>query len=173
MYRVTITREDGEDFETVIEVAGSGAFLVRIAPTMIAEALAEAALSDTPQRVVVGSGDVSAMTSAVAATEAPAPPKRPRRTKAQIAADEAAQAAGFRDAAHQAEAAASGRGSDLAGRARSGAAAARGDRPDGCVQPLHAERRRTERVAWRSASQRGRLRVTPLVVVNPARYLLG
>jgi hypothetical protein len=37
----------------------------------------------------------------VAAVEAP---KRKRRTKAEIAADSAAQAAGFRDAAHQAEA---------------------------------------------------------------------
>lgn len=42
-----------------------------------------------------------------AADEAAGKPKRTRRTKVQIAADKAAQALGFRDAAHQAEVAGS------------------------------------------------------------------
>lgn len=112
MYRVIVLKDD----ETVAELGGSAAFLARFAPTMIGEAMAEAVndeqYASAPQRFVMGSSDVAVggtlpasvtVSAGQSAVAEPAKPARTRRTKAQKAADDAAQAAGFRDAAHQAE----------------------------------------------------------------------
>jgi hypothetical protein len=105
IYRVTIVRESGTgesyESETVFEVAGGSALVARIAPGALSDAL-RAAGEQVPE-VLQQQGP--APVGAVDIQDADKP-KRNRRTKAQIAADEAAQAAGFRDAAHQAEAAA-------------------------------------------------------------------
>jgi hypothetical protein len=64
---------------------------------------ASAGMADRVFDGAVAAGNAAEAQSAPAGAE-PAKPTRTRRTKAQIEADKAAQAAGFRDAAHQAEA---------------------------------------------------------------------
>jgi hypothetical protein len=112
IYRVTVTAErtDGDyDTETLFELAGGAALIGRLAPSAVIEAVAQrtedvrvdgAPLAD---RVMDAAATAGAPVHPFAAANEPV--KRPRRTKVQIAADKAAQEAGFRDAAHQAEAA--------------------------------------------------------------------
>lgn len=112
IYRVTVTAEEtapGSDYdsETLFELAGGAELIGRLAPAAVIEAVAqrtEAVRAGLAERVM----DAAA---AAGAPVAPAshpfqgeqPARRPRRTKAQIAADTEAQSLGFRDAAHRAE----------------------------------------------------------------------
>lgn len=113
MYRVSVERvvrqmndagvEVDRDYVSVVAFDGPAERLLRFAPGEVAAALGgEPAAQDAahPQaalRVVQG-----AQRQSEPVTQAETP-KRKRRTNAEIAADKAAQAAGFRDAAHQQE----------------------------------------------------------------------
>lgn len=119
MIRVLVVEEweteDGRpESATLFEAASRDrGQLARFAPVEVAAALGVEAWSLMPQQQVVMSADMPAPGSPgldrltlvpEPMTEGPTEkPKRLRRTKAQIKADEDAQAAGFRDAAHQAE----------------------------------------------------------------------
>lgn len=102
IYRVTIVREsgDGEGFEseTVFEIAGPARRVRQAAPGVLADILDEATNSTTasPASATAASIFDNAVQQGVAAGALPAapiePPKRKRRTKEQIAADEAAAA---------------------------------------------------------------------------------
>lgn len=120
-YRVIVLREGTDQDETLFEMAGSVALILGVVPSVLGTVLT------TDEERPAGPGEQSAQpaTPAAAASLAdrvfdsaaaalpaqngrplglPAPTtKRTRRTKAQIAADEAAVAAGFRDAAHRTE----------------------------------------------------------------------
>jgi hypothetical protein len=99
-YRVIVLREGETKDETLFELLGSATLLARLVPGALLDVLG----ADPDAQ---GAPDAeSAAERQDAADEAAGRPKRTRRTKAQIAADNAAQALGFRDAAHQAEAAA-------------------------------------------------------------------
>jgi hypothetical protein len=110
-YRVIIMREGVEADETLFEIAGSAGLVQQIVPAVLDTVLAEgwaataAAGRSLADRVFdsVIAADAAAEAEQDAADEAAGKPKRTRRTKAQIAADKEAQAAGFRDAAHRAE----------------------------------------------------------------------
>lgn len=124
-YRVIVLREGTDADETLFEIAGPARRLMRIAPGAVLDSLDEdeqERAGSTPlagrelaERVfdsasaaaraaeTQGAGVPANVADESAAIEA-AKTKRKRRTKAEIAADEAAQAAGFRDAAHRAEA---------------------------------------------------------------------
>lgn len=93
-YRVIVMREGETKDETLFELSGSAVLVARLVPGALLDVL-----SADPD--AQGAPDEQAQEDA--ADEAAGRPKRTRRTKAQIAADEAAKAAGFRDAAHQAE----------------------------------------------------------------------
>lgn len=94
IYRVTVTRETRDDDggligdETLFELAvANPGMLARIAPTAIAEALDEvpAVVERAPMTLAAPTaGDV-------------APPRRPRRTKAQMAEDAARQQGATQD----------------------------------------------------------------------------
>jgi hypothetical protein len=112
-YRVTIVRETGSggefESETLFEVAGGIGLVARIAPGALVDALRAADEEGVPD---AGALADRVMDAAAAAGAPVAPsshpfqgeqPKRKRRTKAEIAADAEAQAAGYRDAAHRAE----------------------------------------------------------------------
>jgi hypothetical protein len=110
IYRVTVTTENEGDYETLFELAGGPTLIGKLAPDAIIEAIAtrtEAVHANVAERVMDGAMAAMPAPDGTPAPQAPAgegdKPKRSRRTRAQIAADEAAQAAGFRDAAHQAE----------------------------------------------------------------------
>lgn len=124
-YRVTVEKierdEDGDPRGSVVlELLAPGAMLARFAPGAVAEVLGAERAAVTvvmPQDVPEGDEpDTPAVNperhyrpaAEPAAGDVPAaePTKRKRRTKAEIAADKEAQALGFRDAAHRAEAAA-------------------------------------------------------------------
>jgi hypothetical protein len=111
VYRVSIVREtgSGEDYETetLFEVAGGIGMVVRIAPGALVDAL-RAANEDVPpselaERVMDAAREAGAPVAPASHPFQGEHPKRKRRSKAEIAADEAAKALGFRDAAHQAE----------------------------------------------------------------------
>ena len=117
-YRVIVLREGDAGDETLFEIAGGGAMVTTLGPDAVRLALIEAResegaagairspeLADRVFDSAVAAGNAAEAQSAPAAAEPPKP-TRTRRTKAQIEADKAAQAAGFRDAAHQAEVAA-------------------------------------------------------------------
>jgi len=106
-YRVTIVRESGTgaeyETETIFEVAGGIAMVARIAPGALVDAL-RAANEDVPEPLRNGGVVAESVMDAAAAAGAPvlpgthpfgqpAPQRRKRRTKAEIAADEAAAAA--------------------------------------------------------------------------------
>jgi hypothetical protein len=101
IYRVTVVAETTdaqggyESSETLFELAGGADMVARIAPSALGDALSAEAPETLADRVMDGAAAVGAPVEQR--------PRRPRRTKAQIAADEAAVAAGFRDAAHRAE----------------------------------------------------------------------
>jgi hypothetical protein len=101
IYRVTVVAETTdaqggyESSETLFELAGGADMVARIAPSALGDALSAEAPETLADRVMDG--------AAAAGAPVEQRPRRPRRTKAQIAADEAAVAAGFRDAAHRAE----------------------------------------------------------------------
>jgi hypothetical protein len=111
-YRVSVERveqdADGDDvYRTVAEFMAPRGALAAFVPNIVAGILGsgpthpqDAAEADTYPQSAEAS---SAQQAQDAADEAAGKPKRTRRTKAQIAADNAAQALGFRDAAHQAE----------------------------------------------------------------------
>jgi hypothetical protein len=117
IYRVTIVREnsDGEQFEseTVLEVAGGAQRVARAVTRELSDLFGETEPTPLPQRQLA---DVM-FDAAISGQQVPAavlapnghpfqnaePVKRTRRTKAQIAADNAAQGLGYRDAAHRAE----------------------------------------------------------------------
>ncbi len=113
IYRVVVTAEQDGDYETLFELAGGPQLIGRLAPSAVVEAVAqrtEAVRADVPSSLA------ERVMDAAAAAGAPVVPswhpfggeqptkQRKRRTKAEIAADNEAQAAGFRDAAHRAEA---------------------------------------------------------------------
>lgn len=116
-YRVSVEHveqdADGDDvYRTVAEFMAPRGALAAFVPNVVAGILGsgpthpqEDAEADTYPQSAEAS---SAQQEQDAADEAAGKPKRTRRTKAQIAADNAAQALGFRDAAHQAEAMATG-----------------------------------------------------------------
>jgi hypothetical protein len=106
-YRVIVIRE-GDDDETLFEIAGSAAMVARLAPTALLDVLGADADQTDPAPAANLADRV--LDSALAAGGAPQfadaePVKqtRNRRTKAQIAADKEAEGLGFRDAAHRAE----------------------------------------------------------------------
>jgi hypothetical protein len=98
IYRVTVTRETDDGYEVELELAGPAARLARYAPSAVQELLADAAgvaereAQFEAVRVVAPAGSDAAIGAAQAEVPPPAPAKRTRRTKAQIAADEAAKA---------------------------------------------------------------------------------
>lgn len=116
IYRVIVQRESGEGRDytnaTLFEVAGSPELIGALLPQAL-----RAALDSATESQAAGAVLDDAIGKLPPAAEAPQQ-KRKRRTKAEIAADEAAQAAGFRDAAHQREATASGPGADPASAAQ-------------------------------------------------------
>jgi hypothetical protein len=114
-YRVSVERveqdAEGDDvYRTVAEFVAPRAALACFAPGVVASMLGagpvhpqDAAETDAyPQ----SPAEYAAQQVEDAADEAAGKPKRTRRTRAQVAADKAAQALGFRDAAHHAEASA-------------------------------------------------------------------
>lgn len=113
-YRVIVMREGADADETLFEIAGSAARVARIAPGALLDVLAEdeGNWADTERALADRVFDSAAAAGAAAEQQAAGPDgetveqatKRKRRTKAEIAADKEAQAAGFRDAAHRAEA---------------------------------------------------------------------
>jgi hypothetical protein len=117
-YRVIVLREASasSEEETLFELTGSAVLVARLAPTALLDVLsadpeaqgepaAAAAVTATGERSLADRVFDGAIAAGAVAEQAPAsePAKRTRRTKAQIAADNEAQAAGFRDAAHRAE----------------------------------------------------------------------
>lgn len=107
-YRVTVIREGATEDETLFEIAGSANLVQSIVPGVLDVVLSERA--DAPERSLadrVFDSAVAAGADAEAeqdrADEAAGKPRRPRRTKAQIAADKEAVGLGYRDAAHRAE----------------------------------------------------------------------
>jgi len=109
-YRVIVLREGATEDETLFEIAGPARRVMRIAPGAVLEAMDEdqrERAEGEPERSVADRVFDSAVAAGGAGSEQPdqaETPKRKRRTKAEIEADNAAVAAGFRDAAHQAEA---------------------------------------------------------------------
>lgn len=111
-YRVSVERveqdADGDDvYRTVAEFMAPRGALAAFVPNIVAGILgsgpAPAQDSAEADAYPQSAEESSAQQAQDAADEAAGKPKRTRRTKAQIAADNAAQALGFRDAAHQAE----------------------------------------------------------------------
>lgn len=111
-YRLTLekvgTNEDGDrSWENVIEVTDSPDGIVNAWLPTVSMRLGGAGMLQSLQ-VLPSIPDVPASNpisdAAQKMADALEAPKRKRRTKAEIAADEQAQAAGFRDAAHQAQA---------------------------------------------------------------------
>lgn len=111
VYRVQIVRESGSgesyESETIFEVAGGIGLVMKLAPGALVDALREAC-EDVPAPLAEQVMDAAAAAGAPVVPnshpfQGAEPAKRKRRTKAEIAADEAAVAAGYRDAAHQAE----------------------------------------------------------------------
>jgi hypothetical protein len=118
-YRVIVLREGSETDETLFEIAGPARRVMRLGPTAVLDTIDEdmqerdgapAGAEGEPERPLADRVFDQA-TAAGAAAEAQSgtqgaetPKTRTRRTKAQIAADKEAQALGFRDAAHRAEA---------------------------------------------------------------------
>lgn len=122
-YRVIVLREGKTEDETLFELAGSATLLARLAPGALLEAMDEDGDARAVQQYDEGRASAGAapaasvadrvadrvFDSAVAAGDAAqaqggdAPARRPRRTKAQIAADKEAVGLGYRDAAHRAE----------------------------------------------------------------------
>jgi hypothetical protein len=118
-YRVIVLREGKAEDETLFELAGSASLLARLAPGALLEAMDEDGDARAVQQYDEGRATAAAapsasvadrvFDSAVAAGDAAqaqggdAPARRPRRTKAQIAADKEAVGLGYRDAAHRAE----------------------------------------------------------------------
>ena len=96
------------DYTTVLDLTGPGEMLARFAPGAVAETLGAERAAVTvvmPQDVPTpGTPGLDRLTFVPEPTGEGEPAKpRTRRTKAQKAADDAAQALGFRDAAHRAE----------------------------------------------------------------------
>lgn len=123
-YRVSVERvvrtldgngvERDRDFITVVAFEASPEALLRFAPGEVAAALGAPGAAVTvypearkhPLAEVVERAFATAPETPAAGSDAePAKPTRTRRTKAQKVADDEAQALGFRDAAHRAEAA--------------------------------------------------------------------
>jgi hypothetical protein len=88
IYRVTVVAETTdaqggyESSETLFELAGGADMVARIAPSALGDALSAEAPETLADRVMDGAAAVGAPVEQR--------PRRPRRTKAQIAADEAA-----------------------------------------------------------------------------------
>jgi hypothetical protein len=88
IYRVTVVAETTDDkgghegSETLFELAGGADMVARIAPSALADALS----AEAPETL----GDQVMDSAAAAGAPVEQKPRRPRRTKAQIAADEAA-----------------------------------------------------------------------------------
>jgi hypothetical protein len=116
IYRVAVQRvvrtlnengaETDRDYVSVIEFEAPADALLRFAAAEVAAALGAPGVAVTvmPERVA----ETPPVTLAAEPAQAPAEtessrPTRTRRTKAQKAADDAAQAEGYRDAAHKAE----------------------------------------------------------------------
>lgn len=124
-YRVIVLREGADADETLFEIAGSAARVARIAPGALLDVLAEdegnwadaeRALADRVFDSAGAAGAAGEQQAAGADGETvEQATKRKRRTKAEIAADKEAQAAGFRDAAHRAEVESAQGGAQAAG----------------------------------------------------------
>ena len=110
IYRVTIVREnnDGEQFEseTVLEVAGSAQRVARAVKRELDDLSGDGQATVPAEQLAAVQPSLAdrVFDQAVAGQPVSEPVKRKRRTNAEIAADKAAVAAGYRDAAHQAEA---------------------------------------------------------------------
>lgn len=116
IYRVAVQRvvrtlnENGaevdRDYVSVIEFEAPADSLLRFAPAEVAVALGAPGIAVTvmPERETVpGDTEADEAPEPEPAPGEPAKPTRKRRTKAEKAADDAAQAEGYRDAAHKAE----------------------------------------------------------------------
>jgi|SRR5690349_19185477 len=119
-YRVIVLREGTTEDETLFELAGSAVMVGRIVPGALLDVLsadpeAQGETAPPPSSVVADRVFDAAVAAGAAGAAAEAQSsgqpadadegktRRPRRTKAQIAADKEAQGLGFRDAAHRAE----------------------------------------------------------------------
>lgn len=83
IYRITLIEEDGDEYGTLFELAGSPAMLTAAAPGAIAAALSEVGIA-VSDRVIAGAAPAEGNFGAGQ------PKPRTRRTKAQMAADAAA-----------------------------------------------------------------------------------
>lgn len=108
-YRVTVLREGTTEDETLFEIAGGAVLVGRLVPAALLDVLsADPEAQGEPERSLADRVFDSAVSAGAeaeqdAADDSAGRPRRTRRTKAQIAADKAAQALGFRDHAHRVE----------------------------------------------------------------------
>lgn len=90
IYRVSLIEEDGDEYGTLFELAGSPGMVGATAPAAITAALAEIGVDVAPGSVPVPAAVATAPLGTVFGGVT-APTKRTRRTKAEIAAAEQAQ----------------------------------------------------------------------------------
>lgn len=90
IYRVSLIEEDGDEYGTLFELAGSPGMVGATAPAAITAALAEIGVDVVPGSVPVPAAVATAPLGTVFGGVT-APTKRTRRTKAEIAAAEQAQ----------------------------------------------------------------------------------
>lgn len=89
IYRISLIEEDGDEYGTLFELAGSVAMLGAAAPGALAAALAECGI-EVAEASTTGSASYFADAAGNGPAGSPVKPQRTRRTKAQMAADRAA-----------------------------------------------------------------------------------